>query len=55
MYRRCSAGRYTDRKSFFGKFFRGLYAPAEIGGQASRMAVTPCPPAAQMEIRPRTG
>ena len=34
---------------------RRRYTPVEISSQASRMAATPCPPAAQIEIRPRTG
>ena len=33
----------------------GRYSARETFSQASRMAVTPCPPAAQTEIRPRTG
>ena len=34
---------------------RGCYTPVEAPGQASRIAATPCPPAAQIEISPRTG
>ena len=34
---------------------RRRYTPGEISSQASRIAATPWPPAAQIEIRPRTG
>src|SRR5690606_9752321 len=39
---------HTERNFFSQRLPRGV-------DQASRIAVTPCPPAAQMEIRPRTG
>src|SRR6185312_5467028 len=56
-YRYGLAGRYRPgEKSGNGRKTTGPAAiSAPSGAQASRIAVTPWPPAAQMEIRPRTG
>lgn len=62
MYRPLCRGRYTSPKEtfrmFFGLRFLEVTPHSPMVGSASyasRIAVTPCPPAAQTEIRPRTG
>lgn len=62
MYRPLCRDRYTTRKQTFRMFSRPLFLEvtphSQIVGSASyasKIAATPCPPAAQIEMSPRTG